>query len=114
MEGWRVRPRVVTRQSKSKVLRGRDWKRFTVGVKRTEVLRRVSSRGQAVLEHVWFDFFLTGERVTVKSEVTKRVALRDEHCWNELIDGNSQLRRRKENKRQAEESENFLRTYSES
>ena len=82
---------------------------FQVGVQEAEL--RVSAtflRGEAVLKNVWFDFDLSGKRVSVKSEEISRVNLREEHCWNERIEGNLQLRRREESKRQAEESVKFF------
>ena len=56
---------------------------------------------------VWFDFNEVGERVNLRPDETKRVSLGEEQCWKDLVEGNSQFRKRK-NTNLAEESVEIL------
>ena len=51
---------------------------------------------------------MCGERVNPKSEEIKRVVWRERGCGNDFVDGNLQCRRSQVNKREAEESVEFL------
>ena len=61
------------------------------------------------MEEVWFDFNELLQRMDVKIVEVKLVAFGEEGCWNDLVEGYTQFRRRKENKSQAEESVDGLR-----
>ena len=71
-----------------------DWTSPKLGLKRTEPwVKTILLRGK-----VWFDFYVSGERVNFESEDMKRVTLGEEQCWSHLFEGKPQFQRRKENK----------------
>ena len=87
-----------------------DWKCSKVGLKKTELrarqhfVERTSGFTQVFsLSLVWIK-----KCGNFKSEEIQHVTFGEELSWSNLVDGHPQVRRRKEDKRQAEESLEFL------